>query len=99
MFKLYLKKRPIEIGLDYHSLAELTENFVSSDIKFLCDEASRQALKQSERITKEILHSTIKKNKPSLSSLDLDKYIQIKNRMEGNSETKDNNRPSIGFKR
>lgn len=99
MFNLYLKKRPIEIGLDYNKLAELTENFVSSDIKFLCDEASRQALKLNERITNEILFSTIKNNKPSLSALDLDKYIQIKNKMEGNTEIKDNNRPSIGFKR
>ena len=34
MFKLYLKDRPIDLGLDYDKLASLTENYVSSDLKF-----------------------------------------------------------------
>ena len=62
MFKLYLEKRPTEIGLDYSELASVTENFVSSDIKFLCDEASRMALRSGSRITQEILLATIKSN-------------------------------------
>jgi transitional endoplasmic reticulum ATPase len=45
MFKPYLKDRPIDLGLDYDKLALLTENYVSSDLKFLIDEASRKALK------------------------------------------------------
>lgn len=34
MFKLYLEKRPTDIGLDYSVLAKATDNYVSSDIKF-----------------------------------------------------------------
>lgn len=97
MFKLYLDKRPREIGLDYSEFAKVTENFVSSDIKFLCDEASRTALKLKSRISKEILLETIKKNKPSISLKELNSYISIKANMEGLAENT-NDRPRIGFK-
>lgn len=97
MFKLYLEKRPREIGLDYSELAKETENYVSSDIKFLCDEASRTALKLKSRISKEILLETIKNNKPSISLKELNSYISIKARMEGLADNT-NDRPRIGFK-
>jgi transitional endoplasmic reticulum ATPase len=83
MFKLYLEKRPREVGLDYSILSKATENYVSSDIKFLCDEASRNALKLNARISKEILFETIKSNKPSISLKELNSYIAIKAKMEG----------------
>jgi len=97
MFKLYLEKRPREVGLDYAVLAKATENFVSSDIKFLCDEASRKALKMKSRISKEILLETINSNRPSISLKELNSYIEIKAKMEGLAENR-NERPSIGFK-
>jgi transitional endoplasmic reticulum ATPase len=97
MFKLYLEKRPTEIGLDYSELAEATENFVSSDIKFLCDEASRMALHSKSRITKEIILRTIKSNKPSISLSELNSYVEIRAKMEG-QQTNTNERPRIGFK-
>ena len=97
MFKLYLEKRPREIGLDYSVLAKATENYVSSDIKFLCDEASRKALKIKSRISKEILFETISSNRPSISLKELNSYSTIKAKLEGLSENT-NERPSIGFK-
>ncbi len=97
MFKLYLEKRPREVGLDYSVLAQVTENFVSSDIKFLCDEASRKALKLKSRISKEILLDTVSNNKPSISLNELNSYIAIRAKMEGLTEN-NNDRPSIGFK-
>ncbi len=97
MFKLYLEKRPREVCLDYAELAKATENYVSSDIKFLCDEASRKALKIKSRISKEILLETIESNKPSISLKELNSYIVIKANMEGWTENT-NQRPSIGFK-
>ncbi|MFT6443534.1 MAG: transitional endoplasmic reticulum ATPase [Parvicella sp.] len=97
MFKLYLEKRPREVGLDYTVLAKSTKNFVSSDIKFLCDEASRKALKLKSRISKEILTETISSNRPSISLKELNSYIEIKAKMEGLVE-QTNERPSIGFK-
>ncbi|OQY92869.1 MAG: endonuclease [Sphingobacteriales bacterium UTBCD1] len=83
MFELYLKKRPIELGLNYDELAKSTHNFVSSDIKFLCDEAARKALKENTRISMDILLEIIKNNKPSLTDKQLNEYLAIKKRMEG----------------
>jgi len=97
MFKLYLEKRPREVGLNYAELANATENYVSSDIKFLCDEASRKALKMKSRISKEILLDTINNNKPSIKLDELHSYIAIRAKMEGLSEN-NNDRPRIGFK-
>ena len=93
MFELYLKKRPTEIGLNYEELAKATENYVSSDIKFLCDEASRKALKDNLRITKSIVLETIRNNKPSISLQDLNSYLVIKAKMEGkNNNNNDRSR-------
>ncbi len=97
MFELYLKKRPTEIGLNYEELAKATENYVSSDIKFLCDEASRKALKDNLRITKSIVLETVKNNKPSVSLQELNSYLAIKAKMEGENNN-NNDRPKIGFK-
>lgn len=96
MFKLYLEKRPTDIGLDYSLLAKATENYVSSDIKFLSDEASRMALRSKSRITLEILLKTIKLNKPSISITELNNYKIIKTKMEG-QQSKTDDRPRIGF--
>jgi transitional endoplasmic reticulum ATPase len=96
MFKLYLKKRPTELGLYYKSFATATENYVSSDIKFLCDEASRTALKQKCRISKEIILETINNNKPSITLKELNSYIAIKGKLEG-EQPKTNDRSRIGF--
>lgn len=96
MFKLYLEKRPTDIGLDYSELAKATENYVSSDIKFLCDEASRMALKIKSRISKQILLQTIEANRPSISLSELNSYKAIKLKMDG-EQTSNNERPKIGF--
>jgi transitional endoplasmic reticulum ATPase len=98
MFKLYLEKRPTEIGLNYPELGSLTENYVSSDIKFICDQAARNALNSNSRITMEILITTIKSKKSSISIQELNDYIQIKQKMEGEAPL-ENIRPTIGFKK
>lgn len=98
MFKLYLNKRPKEIGIDYSDLANATKNYVSSDIKFLCDEAARQALRLNSRISKEILLGTINNNRPSVSLNELNSYESIRAKMEGLKENT-NERPRIGFKK
>lgn len=100
MFKLYLKDRPIDLGLDYEKLAELTENYVSSDIKFLIDEASRKALKTRGRITMTIFAEVLNENKPSVTLTEIRKYEALKKQWDNekqNVETK-NERPRIGFR-
>ena len=96
MFKLYLEKRPREIGLDYSSFAKATENYVSSDIKFLCDESARKALKLKIRISKQLVLDTISINRPSITLKELNSYNEIKARLEGLTDN-NNERPTIGF--
>ena len=98
MFELHLKKRPIELGLDYAAFASGTENFVSSDIKFICDEASRKALKLEVRISEIIVMEAIRSMKPSLSYIDLLTYEKIKNKMEGKERINTQETNKIGFK-
>jgi transitional endoplasmic reticulum ATPase len=99
MFKLYLKKRPIDLELNYEELAKKTENYVSSDIKFLVDEASRIALQTRSRITQEIFNKVISLNKPSVSQTEIAKYEKLREQLE---DKKQNNQPNkrgrIGFK-
>jgi transitional endoplasmic reticulum ATPase len=98
MFELYLKKRPTEIGLNYDEIAKATENYVSSDIKFLCDEASRRALKDNLRITKSIVLETVKNNKPSVSLEELNSYLIIKAKMAGENNNNNDRQRKIGFR-
>lgn len=100
MFKLYLKERPTDLGLDYDKLALLTENYVSSDLKFLIDEASRKALKTRGRITMSIFLEVISDNKPSVSLTEIRKYEDLKKQWDNEKQdlqTK-NERPRVGFR-
>jgi len=97
MIELYLKNRPTEIGIDYGKLAELTENYVSSDIKFLVDEASRRALEKEERITQQIFEQVISEIQPSVSYKELQKYIALKDSFENKGKSEDPKKGKIGF--
>ena len=97
MFELYLKNRPVDLSVNYQSLAKKTENYVSSDIKFLVDEASRTALKNKERITQEILEKTISSTPPSVSYEELKKYELLKEKLENKRTAKKTKKSSIGF--
>ena len=81
MFEMYLKNRPLDLGIDYDKLSTLTANYVSSDIDFLVNEASRLALKEKSRITMTILTNTIKATKPSVPLHELQKYEAVRAKM------------------
>ena len=98
LFKLYLKKRPYDFGLDYQQLADLTEDYVSADIQLIVNEASRNALRQHSRITMDLLKTAISNIRPSLSASELLKYERIRAMMDGEDDEKPNDRPSVGFK-
>ena len=98
MFEMYLKNRPLDFGMDYDRLSTLTENYVSSDIEFLVNEASRVALKEKSRITMQILESIIKNTKPSVPLHELQKYETVRAKMNSEETEQKNERPRIGFK-
>lgn len=66
MFEMYLKDRYTDFGIDYGRLAELTEGYVSSDIRYLVDEAARMALTRNEKIKMSLLEESIKTHPSSI---------------------------------
>ena len=99
MFELYLKERPLDFGIDYGKLAKLTENYVSSDLKLLIDEASRKTIRdKSKRISMETLEYIIEHQRPTVSLSELKKYELIRQQIENDIENKPNNdRPIVGY--
>lgn len=93
MFEMYLKNRPLDFGMDYDRLSILTANYVSSDIEFLVNEASRFALKEKSRITMAILENVIESTKPSVPLYELQKYEKARAKMNGENTAK----TKIGF--
>ncbi len=79
MFKLYLRERPTDTDIDYGELADMTRNYVSSDIKFITNEASRNALKERTKIQQRHLEGAIKQNPSSISEKQILKYEKFKN--------------------
>jgi transitional endoplasmic reticulum ATPase len=98
MFEMYLKNRPLDFGMDYNRLATITANYVSSDIEFLVNEASRLALKEKSRITMQILENVIQNTKPSVPLRELQKYETVRAKMNSENTDQINERPRIGFK-
>ena len=78
MFKLYLKERPIGTDIDYETLANMTRNYVSSDIKFITNEASKNALKERTKIQQRHLEEVIRQTHPSVSEKQIQKYEKFK---------------------
>jgi len=102
MFEMYLKSRPIDFGIDYEKLATLTANFVAADIELLVNDASRNALKNKGRISMETLENILLNYKPSVSIKELNKYEELRRKMDGENTpviNKTNERPIIGFKK
>ncbi|MDM8552859.1 AAA family ATPase [Desulfobacterales bacterium HSG2] len=79
MFRLYLKDRPVDSDVDFERLAELSENYVSSDVKFMVNEASRNALKERAEISQKHLEEVIKSIPPSVSQNQIRQYEAFKN--------------------
>ena len=79
MFKLLLSDRPAERDIDYEKLAQKTSVYVSSDITYIVNQASRIALEQRAQISQKHLEDAIAKIPPSISEKQLRKYEAFKN--------------------
>lgn len=96
IFELNLHKRKVDFGIDYDKLADLTNNYVSADIKLIVDQAARLVFRRRlDCITMDILEEAIKESKPSLSLDIIKKHESIRDEFEG--KKKSNERKPIGF--
>lgn len=66
MFDLYLKERPC-IAVDTEKLANMTDNYSSSDISFIVNDAALVAAFQDEPINQSMLEASISKHPSSLA--------------------------------
>lgn len=67
MLFLHLDGRPVAPDFDYGELADALGCYSASDIRFLVDEAARDALKKSERITNESFLFAMTRVRPSVT--------------------------------
>ena len=94
LFEINLRKRAVDFGIDYDKLAEMTENYVSADIKLIVDQAARLVFRRKmEYITMEVLEEAINATKPSLTKEIIKQHETIRDEFEGNKQE----RPRIGF--
>lgn len=73
-----MKGRPVFGEINYIRLAEMTENFVASDIAYVVNDAATRAFEDDVEITQSLLEEVIKENNPSVSPIDLKFYEDIK---------------------
>ena len=95
LFEIYLSRTKTDLGMNYEQLAEMTDNFVSSQIKLIVDEAIRKS--RHDRlpfVTMDILISIINSSKPDLSPSDIELYNAMKTEFEGKPKQE---RRRIGF--
>jgi transitional endoplasmic reticulum ATPase len=86
MLSLYLKKRPVSDEINLTTLAGLMDGYVSSDIKFLVNEASRLALKNRLKISHAHFESVLKQHQPSISREQVRSYEKFRDKRTFSSE-------------
>ena len=93
IFKVHLRKLPVDADVDFGKLAAITERFSGADIKNVCTEASRLAAREAVKsgvvvnVSMKHLTTTIKKVKPSVSLEMLETYEKFRMDYERRSET------------
>ncbi len=99
LFEMSLNQRKmvLDFGIDYDKLSNLTDNYVSSDIESIVNEATSIAMVDDSRITTDLLEKVIKSFRP-FPKEELQKYQTIKSKMDGENNEQKNDRPRIGFK-
>jgi len=80
MLRLYCKNRPVDSNIDYKKLSEMTGNYVSSDIKYIVNEASRNALKERININQNHFEKVIVETQPSVSQKQINNYEKFRNK-------------------
>ena len=79
MLKIFLSGRPFDKNIDFDKAAEMTKNYVGSDIELIVTETARTAVAQDKSfIDEKMLFDAIKKCTPSISQEELEYYEQFR---------------------
>ena len=96
IFEINLSKRKCDFGIDYEKLADLTENYISADIKMIVDIAARLTFRRKlGKITQQVLEEVIADSKPTISIDVIKKHEAIRDEFMG--AKKEQTRKKIGF--
>lgn len=96
IFKIHMDDRPVAGDINYKRLAELTQNYVASDIAYIVNDAATRAFEDDTDITQELLELVISENNPSISLKDIRYYENLKQTMENKSSENPFN--PVGYK-
>jgi len=78
MFQIFLFGRPYDKNIYFERLADMTENYVGSDIELIVTESARNAVINNKNlITEVMLLEAINKFKPSISKEEIDYFQQF----------------------
>jgi len=80
MLALHLEGRPVAADVDLGVLSNALEGYSASDLRFLVDEAARDALKMGQDITQESFRSAMVRIHPSVTSAIEAQYQSIEQR-------------------
>lgn len=95
IFKIHMDGRPVSSDIDFKRLAELTANYVASDIAYIVNDAATRAFDEDIDISQELLEMVVKENASSVTPSDIKFYESIKAEIEGTS--KGQGRKTVGF--
>lgn len=95
IFEIHMKNRPVSGEIDFDHLADITENFVASDIAYIVNDAATRAFEDDVEITQTLLEEVIREINPSVSANELKSYEEMRKMMESNE--KEQNHPRVGF--
>ena len=95
IFRIHMSDRPAAPNISYDRLADLTVNYVASDIAYIVNDAAVRAFQEDTVITQTLLEEVIKENTSSLKSKDLQFYENLRTQLENkpNGDT----RKRIGY--
>ena len=86
ILRLYLRNRPVSDAINLTHLAALMDGYVSSDIKFLVNEASRLALIDRVKISDVQFEAVLKQHQPSISREQVRLYEKFRDKRTFSSE-------------
>lgn len=74
-FKIQLQERPME-KINFEYISEMSNYFTHADIEFVCNEASRLAIKKKSLINTDLLGSIVYNYQPRLNDSKIQDYYQ-----------------------
>ncbi len=99
IFRIHLKNIPVSDDVNIEELADLTDNYVGSDIESLCREAAMLALREdfdTDRVEMRHLRDSLKKVRPALVEGMVEYYEKLKTQFKGG--TKQEQKSYIGYR-